>query len=192
MQGSEFPHPSSARASFSFASYAWHRHNLMQGPWSNSSYPLHKSHNNNGWRGFSCRGVLLPSVVRFHMRNVFWQRRTHVLRLVMWQDNNWTVYWLYNNTEQLHYCVLWNGFYSSTTANLSTCQRNHRGDFPFSISMSVLSLSVLSIRTFGNRATNSDHLKSNNTFFWEILTYLLACQQLDGKINTTPIFIGYI
>lgn len=53
-----------------------------QGPWSNSNYPLHKSHNNNGWRGFSCRGVLLPSAGKFHMHNAFWQRHAHVPRLV--------------------------------------------------------------------------------------------------------------
>ena len=55
---SEFPHP--ACASLSFASYAWHRHKLKQDPWSNPSYPLHKSHNNNGVKGaFKCRGCTL-------------------------------------------------------------------------------------------------------------------------------------
>lgn len=59
-----------------------------------------------GEGAFHAGGVLLPSAVKFHMRNVFWQRHAHVLRLVLWQGNNWAVYWLYYDAEQLHYCVL--------------------------------------------------------------------------------------
>lgn len=38
----------------------------------------------------------------------------------MWQDNNWAVYWLYNNAEQLHYCVVWHSFYIFNAAKGAT------------------------------------------------------------------------